>query len=129
MLVKDFECRSYEQAREYLGGRTQRTACNNTALVTVRGSDFVNVYLHGHVIMEFWADGHIVLDSCGYRTVTTKDRINRCLPDPWQVRQLKGDWWLWNNRYAMGDHQEGDILKVLFVDEMTVPGTGTRQKE
>ncbi len=126
MNVRDFECRSYEQAMELLGGKIDRKVCNNTALEY--REDRVFVFLHGHAVVNFFRDGRITIASCGYRTVTTKDRINRCLPYPWQVRQIKDEWWLWNNRYAMGNHQEGDVLKVSFVDRMTVPGTGPKSE-
>ncbi|KKN91174.1 hypothetical protein LCGC14_0220400 [marine sediment metagenome] len=115
MNVRDFECRSYEQAVELLGDKDRLTVGNNTMLSRDSVDFSVNVVLHGQDIVWFHRDGRVVLDSCGYRTEPTKERINRCLPTPWQLCQSKGVWALW--RWDL--EQE-----VPFVDGMTVPGTG-----
>ena len=131
MNVRDFECRSYRQAMELLRGndqyadRDRRTVCNNTTIEDYSGLRWgvrtFAVRLHNHIIIRFSEDGEVVVDSCGYRTATTKDRINRCLPKPWRVCQTKGGWVLWKRN-------DVDLIEeVLFVDGMTVPETGDEQ--
>ncbi len=88
MNVRNFECRSYKRAMELLGGKDRRVVCNNTFLgICAMG---VGVVFHGHTIVRLQSDGEVVLDACGYRTVTMKNRINRCLPGGWRVAQAGG---------------------------------------
>ena len=66
------------------------------------GAEYV-VRLWGTDILRFLPDGSVVLNSGGYRTVTTKDRLNHF--GPVHVHSVRGRW------YA------GD---ALFQDGMTV---------
>lgn len=52
------------------------------------------IRLHKTRILEFHSDGRIVLNSGGWRTVTTKDRMNKFLPYDWSVSQDQGIWYL-----------------------------------
>lgn len=52
---------------------------NNTRLVQV-GSDYA-IRLHETNIVTLKPDGSIVLNSGGYRTMTTKSRINEHVPE------------------------------------------------
>ena len=50
-------------------------------------------YLHQHCIVV--KDGNqYTLDSCGWKTITTKERINRYLPKKWHLFQKKHEWFL-----------------------------------
>ena len=112
MNVRDFECRSYEQSVELLEGKTRRTVCNNTELVVGANSN-ISVLLYGHPMASFWfAPDVLVLDSCGFRTVTTKDRINKCLPSGYYLSQVKGRWELWDPTSKS---------TVDFMDGMQIP--------
>jgi hypothetical protein len=95
MLVKDFECRSFEAAKRLLDGKVRMTVCNNTVLYGY-DVDRIVLALHGHDIVYWCNNGALVLNSCGHKTALTKDRINRCLRDPWVLCQEKGEWFLWN---------------------------------
>ncbi len=131
MNVQDFECRSYKRARGLLGGKLRRAVCNNTSVVyyriavntSVDQTPSIGVLLHGHMIVRHYQNGRTVLDSCGHRTSTIKDRINRCLPDGWKVKSVKDKWRLFNYH----DIELGDMLE--FVDGMTVPGTEQGDKQ
>ena len=52
------------------------------------------VRLHKTNVVTFHSDGSIVLDSGGWKTVTTKDRINCALPPGWSVYSTRGVWYL-----------------------------------
>lgn len=52
---------------------------NNTRLVR-ENDETLALTLHGHKIIYYHSDGSITLDSCGYRTRTTKERINEYTP-------------------------------------------------
>jgi hypothetical protein len=51
------------------------------------------VRLFDKPIMRYFPDGVIQLDSCGYRTVTTKQRFNQYLED-WSVYQERSIWYV-----------------------------------
>jgi len=36
----------------------------------------MRVYLHGNWIAEYTQDGHLYINHCGWKTVTTKSRLN-----------------------------------------------------
>ncbi len=96
MLVRNLEIRSYEDAGRLLRGKEVQQVCNNTSLCLDKmriGSNSITVVLHGHSIVE-WHPNSVHLYSCGYRTVTTKDRMNRCIPKEYSVYQEKGQWWV-----------------------------------
>lgn len=109
MLVKDFECRSFKEARELLGDSLSRKVCSNTIL-RFRIDGWVGLYLHGNEIARLFPNGKITLDSCGYKTRTTQDRLNRILPRGWKVYQEKRQWFLRNT-----------LLGTMFEDGMEVP--------
>ncbi len=115
MKVRDFECRSYNQAMDLLGDKYRRRVCNNTILAGPHGG-IITLYLDMNGIVHFYRDGRVKLHSRGYRTAPTKDRINRCLPDGWELYQVQDQWCLSN----LGSGKPA----VSFVDGMTVPGTG-----
>jgi len=115
MNVRDFECRSYEQAMTLLRGKHRRAVCYNTELLD--NGTTVEVQLYGRTIVELFKEGKVTINSCGYRTKTTKDRINRCLPGPWILCQYERVWNLWNP-VTMGVDEN-----VAFVDGMMVPWT------
>jgi len=99
MRVRDFECRNYEEAERLLGKRSRRVVCNNTVLERVGPRIFVE--LHGHAIVAFELGYPTLYSHCGWPTVTTKQRLNRCLPDPWRVCQENWEWKLYN--YETGE--------------------------
>lgn len=76
------------------------------------------VELFGKDIMFYHPDGSIVLDSCGWRTVTTKKRFNEYLPrvDGVQLRvhQSRGVW------YVTRDHH----IQCVFADGITLHPDG-----
>jgi hypothetical protein len=84
---------SYSEAAQFLGERNYRKVAHNTA-VERKSGDYIAVRLHGTDVVGFHADGRIVLRSGGWETVTTKDRINQCLPRPWGVTQRDFAWTL-----------------------------------
>ena len=46
-----------------------------------------------------WGDGLLTLNSGGYRTVTTKERLNGVLSRMgYQIRQRKGEWSVYNSQ-------------------------------
>jgi hypothetical protein len=101
----------YKSANDQLQGRNSqsRKLANNTYLQR-RGDDIV-VMLHVTDIVIFKPDGTIVLDSGGWRTPTTKERMN----DHVSVRiyQAQGVWYVSKNGKS-----------VVFQDKMVIGPRG-----
>ena len=71
--------------------RDTRKVGNNTyAEILVDGS--VGIVLHGTTVVKIHPDNSATLNSGGWHTSTTKDRMNKY--SPVQVRQRKGRWYL-----------------------------------
>lgn len=76
--------------------QTRRLSKNNTKVF--QGPYGLNVRFHDTIIIQKKLDGTIVLDSGGWRTVTTKTRINQFANEycggRFGVYQKKGEWYL-----------------------------------
>lgn len=90
---------SYDEAVAALKGRERRTIAGNTWLE--RG-DNITLRYHGTNVVTFRPDGSMVLNSGGWRTPTTKERINWCLPGGFGLSQVKHVWYLNNHVFADG---------------------------
>lgn len=110
---------NYTKADSLLQGRNmlRRKVGNNTYLVRNSGvtGDKIHLKLHNTYIMTFYADGKTELNSGGWRTVTTKDRLNKHLENGYRIVQRNGQWYV-------SDHRE-DV--ALFDDGMTIAADGT----
>lgn len=50
-------------------------------------------------MIALWCDGLLTLHSGGYRTKTTKERLNGVLKRlGWQIIQRKGEWFIFNSQ-------------------------------
>lgn len=90
--------KSYSEAAQVLGARRGRKLENNTYLER-RSADSIAVRLHSTDVVTYYADGKVVLNSGGWRTVTTKDRLNKYAPV--NVVQEKRVWYVvrdWKTR-------------------------------
>ena len=115
MNVRDFEIRSYEEAEALLKGKARRKVCNNTVLRQSGVSETIEVYLHDRVIVA-WRPNRLYLYSCGYRTVTTKDRMNRCIPREYRVYQENHEWKVC---FRFGDEKQPNRV-VPFTEGMNL---------
>lgn len=96
---------------EKLGKRPSRKVANNTYLER-RGEDAIALRLHATDIAVAKKDhaGHIVLTSGGYKTMTTKDRLNEFLRGSGlQLWQARGVWTLSGNGVS-GTFRDGVTL-------------------
>lgn len=85
---------SYEEARDILRGHESRKIAGNTYLERL-DAETIGVRLHRTYVVKFYADpAHMRINSGGWRTVTTKDRINRYLPAGFYVRQEAYVWYV-----------------------------------
>lgn len=91
--------RSYQDADNYLGARQERPIGHNTRIVRVGTG--ISIRYHGSPVVRFTPDsvdrpGEIILDSCGWKTFTTKERMNAFAPRGFRISQERGIWHLWN---------------------------------
>lgn len=82
---------NYEKASQLLTGRNHdsRKLANNTYLV--RAINAFAIRLHNTNVVTFYADGSVMFNSGGWRTSTTKERMN--IGD-FQVCQKNYDWFI-----------------------------------
>lgn len=78
---------------DYLGDRNERKIAHNT-YVEWFGRDCIAIRFHATRIISFTADGRILLTSGGYRTVTTKDRLNQFGPAEVRIHQANYAWYV-----------------------------------
>jgi hypothetical protein len=88
---------NYVTAAEKLGSRDSRKVGNNTYLERL-DDETIGLRLHSTYVVKFHANGHVTLDSGGWQTVTTKERMNwvdgiRVYSDKhvWYVRRIFGE--------------------------------------
>ena len=84
----------YNYLSELLGERESKKLLNNTYLV--RSGKKIAVRLHNTDVVTF-TPKTITLNSGGWLTVTTKDRMNKYLPSNVKVFANKGEWFVSQN--------------------------------
>ena len=100
--------KTYSVASERLGARDSRKVGNNTYLQR-RGEGVIALRLHATDVVTWYDNGRTVLNSGGWRTVTTKARINEWAPA--YIVQRGGVWYV-------------DGGATVYADGMTVDETG-----
>lgn len=99
---------TFSQCAEKLGSRASRKIGNNTYLHRL-DADTIALRLHATDVVTF-RPGTVTLDSGGWRTVTTKDRLNYVLP----VYSEKGTWYV-------GGYKEA---RIVYFDGITFAEDG-----
>lgn len=99
---------SYKTAKELLGNRTRRKLENNTYLET-REDGSLAVKLHQTDVVIYKENGDMVLTSGGWKTMTTKDRINKYTR--WGTVTQKNNQWFLKGSF-------------VFVDGVTITAKG-----
>jgi hypothetical protein len=106
---------TYESAAAKLTGRcaAQRKIGNNTLLIRKDESTIV-VKLHATEIITFKSDGRVIFNTGGWKTITTKARINE-IASGFSISQADGVWTIYADRSC----------SAYFADGITwVPGKG-----
>lgn len=106
---------NYQNALEKLGKRDSRKIDNNTYLQK-RGEDKIAIKLHATDIVVFSPDA-TVLNSGGWQTVTTKDRMNKFVPG--RVFSDRGIW------YYSASGKWNPQESVAFADGLTIHSDGS----
>lgn len=88
---------TYNELSDFIAhGRSKidRKIENNT--MARLGEDRIVIRFHSTDIAQILQDNTIILNSGGYKTFTTKDRMNKILPNPFRIYQNAGIWYIWN---------------------------------
>lgn len=105
---------TYHEAATLMGRRNRRVIAKNTRLE--RDSDGnIDVILHGTAVVTMRVDGLYVLRSGGWRTLTTKQRINSFSPA--RLYQKNYDWFL----YIPGGSAAVPFVEGMLVDSAGLP--------
>jgi len=85
---------TYAEAVSMVHGKTNRKErkIGNNTYAEIGYDDSVSIRLHGTAVVRFYPNGTVKLNSGGWRTSTTKDRINKY--SPVKVYQKKYEWYL-----------------------------------
>ena len=81
---------TYNTAKNILESRYTRKLCNNTYLVAQGDGGFA-IRLHQTNILVIFKDGSCRLRHGGWETRITKERLNRYLPDGFEIYSHKGE--------------------------------------
>jgi hypothetical protein len=89
--TRDLSRLTVDDIRRILSGRSSRKLAHNTwAELDDDGS--VGIRFHATRILEFQPDGRFAVDTGGWRTVTTKQRLNALLPAGYRVHAERFAW-------------------------------------
>jgi len=110
---------SYEEGLAKLKGKEKKPLENNTYLVKVDDKT-LGVKLHDTIVVYIFKSGVYQLDTGGWRSVTTKDRINRY--GPARVNQK-------NNIWYIGDGIFEDGVRVNAEGKVLTPQRGVKEVE
>jgi hypothetical protein len=82
---------------------------NHTHLERASNGEAITIRLHSTQIVTYWRNGAIVVNSGGYRSTTTKARMNTVLPQRFGIFQKNHEWLV-----RIGRHE--DKVTVPFFD-------------
>jgi hypothetical protein len=85
---------TYAEVVQMVRGKTNRKErkVGNNTYAEIEYDDSVSIRLHGTAVVRFYPNGTVKLNSGGWRTHTTKKRINQY--SPVYVYQKKYEWYL-----------------------------------
>ena len=93
---------------------TPKIVKRNTFRFTRDGETVIR--LHGTDIVTIHADKSVTLRDGGWKTPTTKDRMNDHMPANTRLWQDKGQWFVWRK-----NENKGIAVKVPYFDGIRVP--------
>jgi len=98
---------TYQELNSQLQGRNQESKkyANNT-YIQRRGENIAMLY-HDTDVVTWYPDGDVILDSGGWHTITTKERINWAIEPEYRLTQQDRIWRVNGARY-----QDGMVIKT-----------------
>ena len=106
----------YNELDQYLGKKQDRPYGNNTRVQ--RRGDKIAIKYHDTDIMLF-TENLIMIDCQGWRSYTTKERINNNLPKGYGLYQKHNQWYLWDREKDESLVYEDGIMINTLTNEVT----------
>jgi hypothetical protein len=103
----------FTKANMILGTKDRKKVDNNTYLERI-DLNTIGLRLHRTYVVVYKLDGSIVLNSGGWLTRTTKERMTTY--SPYHIFQKKHIWSVWNNGKLVG----------LYKDDMKIDNNGRK---
>jgi hypothetical protein len=117
MALSDIYIRSYSDSLTYVREGKERKIANNTTIrKAINGS--VIVKYHQTDIITWHQDDTVTIDTDGWKTSTTKERINLMIPPGWCLYQEKGVWIL---RFGEHEHTFVDGIRIAASGRVSFP--------
>lgn len=112
---------SYHALATYLGKRDSRTLAHNTFVTRMGPEGPIDVVFHYTHILSFDLDGNVTVNTNGYHTVTTKQRLNQFLvPHGYRISSVRYHWFVYNLR--TGEKQPYEDGMKLSLGSTVTPG-------
>lgn len=109
--------KNYQDAKNYLQGKKSRPYANNTRIVMDildMGHEIITITYHNNPVVNLYPE-YTSYSSCGWKTNTTKERINWFLPEGFSLYQEKSVWYI---------VKHGTSFKYTFADGLTIDLNG-----
>ena len=119
------EATDYESAMRMAKSRRRKLA-NNTYLEI--NDDSFGVRLHDTQVVKWYRDGSIRLNTGGFLTVKTKDRMNRAIRPKWSVYSECGVWFVTHKGHDPAWHPYAYADDMLLLPTGLVEGMGLDPK-
>jgi hypothetical protein len=113
--------RTYQEAQAELGKRDSRKIGNNTYMR--REGEEIKVKYHNTDIVTYRSNGDIVLDTNGWMTSTTKERLNKYTPRDVHIWQENSVWYVAAG--IDGYYWESQAGRVVFQDGLIIHPDGS----
>ena len=114
----------YSDADSFLGKRDSRKLENHTYLK--RHCSTISILLWNTYVVTYNKNGSVILDTGGYHTVTTKERINHYNPLGY-VWTDRGDWWYSPTRSGVGEREAYEFKNGMVIQPDGIPDTTRRE--
>lgn len=84
---------TYAEARDLMPADGARAVDRNTLIIDMPDGS-IGLKFHRTVILRYNPDGTTTVDAGGYRTSTTKERMNQALPEGFRIFAKGGTWFV-----------------------------------
>jgi len=103
---------NFNKADTFLGSKAARTVKGKRSTQVVRiGPDEIALRYHGTSVVTWHRNGDVTLRSNGFRSVTTKRRINDAAPT--RVWQTNFQWFVGQSSQVPVVFEEGMVVRAL----------------
>lgn len=123
-----FDVTLYQDFLRKLQGKRRRKIGNNTYLE--QHDNGIGLRLHATDVVFVTPDNTITVNTDGWWTVTSKDRINSCDMGGWRIYQ-KNNTWYWMNpgtKINVGELTRRDLAYYTYHDGDKILPDGTLQR-